>query len=59
MLLGNIVIVIVILILTIFYVSSEHKRLFLTQTEAFKNMTVAMESVTTNYLLGEQEVCNS
>ncbi len=59
MLLGNIIIVIVILILTIFYVSSEHKRLFLTQTEAFKNMTVAMESVTTNYLLGEQEVCNS
>ena len=59
MLLGNIVIVLVILILTLFYVSSEHKRLFLAQTEAFKNMTVAMESVTTNYLLGEQEVCNS
>ena len=29
------------------------------KTEAFENMTVAMESVTTNYLLGEQQVCNS
>ena len=29
------------------------------KTEAFGNMTAAMESVTTNYLEGEQEVCNS
>ena len=28
-------------------------------TEAFENMTAAMESVTTSYLLGEQRVCNS
>ena len=59
MILGNALIVLVILGLTLFYVSSEHKRMFSSHTEAFKNMTVAMESVTTNYLLGEQQVCSS
>ena len=59
MLIGNVLIVLTILGFTLFYVNSEHKRTVSNQTEAFENMTVAMESVTTNYLLGEQEVCNS
>ena len=59
MILGNALIILIILGLTIFYVSSEHKRMFSAQTEAFENMTVAMENVTTNYLWGEQQICNS
>ena len=59
MILGNALIVLIILGLTLLFVSNEHKRMFAAQTEAFENMTVAMESVTTNYLLGEQQVCNS
>ena len=59
MILGNALIILIILGLTVFYVSSEHNRIFSAQTEAFENMTVAMESVTTNYLLGEQQICNS
>ena len=59
MILGNALIVLVILVLTLFYTNGEHRRMFRTRTEAFADMTVAMESVTTNYLLGEQQVCNS
>ena len=59
MLLGNIAIVLFILGLTLFYVSNEHKRMYSVQAEEFQNMTVAMESVTTNYVLGEQQVCKS
>ena len=59
MILGNALIVLIILGLTLLFVSNEHKRMFAAQTEAFENMAVAMESVTTNYLLGEQQVCNS
>lgn len=59
MILGNALIVGLLLGLTLSYVSSENKITVATQTEAFANMTVAMESVTTNYLLGEQQVCNS
>ena len=58
MLLGNIVIVLVILGLILFNVSSEQKNLYSTRSEAFGNMTVAMGNVTTNYLLGEQQICN-
>ena len=58
MLLGNVVIVLVILGLILFNVSSEQKNLYSTRSEAFENMTVAMGSVTTNYLLGEQQICN-
>ena len=59
MILGNALIVLVILAFTFMYVSSEHRRIFSAETEAFENMTVAMEYVTTNYLLGEQQVCRS
>ncbi len=58
MLLGNIVIVLVILGLILFNVSREQKNLYSTRSEAFGNMTVAMGNVTTNYLLGEQQICN-
>ncbi len=59
MILGNVLIVLLILTFLTFYTSSEHRRLLASQTEAFENMTVAMENVTTNYLLGEQQVCRS
>ncbi len=59
MILGNVLIILAILALTLTYVDSEQKRMLFSQTEAFENMTVAMESVTTNYLVGEQQVCNS
>ena len=59
MFLGNVSIVLLILGLTIFYMGGEHRKLVRTQTEAFNNMTQAMESVTVNYLLGEQHICKS
>ena len=59
MILGNALIVLVIIGLTLLFVSNEHKRMYSAETEAFENMTLAMENVTTNYLLGEQQVCRS
>ena len=59
MLFGNIAIVLAILSLILFYVGNEQKKMLSSKMEAFGNMTVAMENVTTNYLVGEQQVCNS
>lgn len=59
MLIGNIVIVLTILALIVFYVGNEQERMLTSKMEAFGNMTEAMEHVTTNYLVGEQQVCNS
>ena len=59
MILGNVIIILAILAFVMLYVSSEQQRMTASKTEAFENMTVAMESVTTNYLVGEQQVCNS
>ena len=59
MLIGNIVIVLAILSLILFYVGNEQKKMLASKMEAFENMTVAMENVTTNYLVGEQQVCSS
>ncbi|MDT3390009.1 MAG: response regulator [bacterium] len=59
MILGNALIVLVIIGLTLLFVSNEHKRIYSAETEAFENMTLAMENVATNYLLGEQQVCRS
>ena len=59
MILGNILIILAILAFVTLYIGSERQRLISSKTEAFENMTVAMESVTTNYLVGEQLVCNS
>ncbi len=59
MILGNALIVIMILFMIALYVRIEQKNNLSSQTEAFGNMTVAMENMTTNYLVGEQQVCNS
>ena len=59
MILGNVLIILVILAFVLLDVSSEQHRMLASQTEAFENMTVAMESVATNYLVGEQQVCRS
>ena len=59
MLIGNIVIVLTILALIVFYVGNEQERMLASKMEAFGNMTEAMEHVTTNYLVCEQQVCNS
>ena len=56
MLIGNIVIVLTILALIVFYVGNEQERMLASKMEAFGNMTEAMEHVTTNYLVGEQQV---
>ena len=59
MILGNALIVLMILFLIALYIRIEQKNNLSSQTEAFGNMTVAMENMTTNYLVGEQQVCNS
>ena len=59
MILGNLLIVLAILAVVMLYVGNERARMIASKTEAFENMTAAMESVTTNYLVGEQQVCNS
>ena len=59
MILGNVLIILVILVFIVRDVGSEQHRMLTSQTEAFENMTVAMESVATNYLVGEQQVCRS
>ncbi len=57
--LGNALIVLAILVLVTAYVGGEQRRALTAQTEAFENLTVAMETVTTNYLVAEQRVCSS
>ena len=51
-------IILAILAFVMLSVRSEQQRMIATKTEAFENMTAAMESVTTNYLVGEQQVCS-
>ena len=57
--LGNALIVLATLAFVVIYAGNQQRRMRETQTEAFINMTVAMEHVTTNYLIGEQRVCDS
>ena len=59
MILGNVLIVLVTLVLVSLYVGTEQRKSMAARTEAFENMTVAMENVATNYLLGEEQVCQS
>jgi len=59
MILGNVIIILAILSFVMLYVDSERQRMIASKTETFENMTVAMESVTTNYLVGEQQACRS
>ena len=56
---GNFLIIAAILALTFFYVRGERARSLSAKTSAFENMTEAMENVTTNYLIGEEQVCKS
>ena len=57
--LGNILIILAVLAAVFLDVRSEQQWRMKTKREDFENMTVAMESVTANYLLGEQQVCNA
>ena len=59
MVLWNVLIILAILVFVMIYVGNEQQKMTASKTEAFENMTVAMESVTTNYLVGEQQVCRS
>ena len=57
--LGNILIILAVLAAVFLDVSSEQQWRMETKREDFENMTAAMENVTANYLLGEQQVCNA
>ena len=59
MLIGNVLIILAVMAFVTLSVHNEQDRMLTSKTEAFENMTVAMENVTTNYLVGEQQVCNS
>ena len=48
-----------ILVFVSIYVGAESRNMEKTQIEAFQSMTVAMEHVTTNYLEGEQNICDT
>ena len=57
--LGNILIVLAIIAFVITYAGSLQRQNLSSRTEAFENMTVAMERVTAIYMNGEQRVCDS
>ena len=57
--LTNVIIVLGILAFVVLYAQGENRSIVETQTDAFESMTVAMEHVTTNYLEGEQRICDS
>lgn len=59
MILGNVLMVTILLVLVLTHINAEQKRILASQTESFQSMTIAMENVTTNYLVGEQQVCNT
>ena len=59
LILGNILIILAVLVAVFLDVRSEQEWRLETKREDFENMTVAMESVTANYLQGEQQVCNA
>ena len=54
----NLLIVLGILTFLMRYVTSEGAELTAAQITAFEDMTVAMERVTANYLVGEQRICD-
>ena len=57
--LGNALIVLATLTFVMLYAGNQQHQILEAQTDGFINMTVAMEHVTTNYLIGEQRVCDS
>ena len=48
MILGNLLIILAIMAFVLFYVGNERQRMITSRTEAFEDMTVAMEKVATN-----------
>jgi len=54
----NTLIVLGVIVFVSLYTHSETLRQTAAQTEAFENMTVALEQVTANYLTGEQRICD-
>ena len=56
---GNVLIVASILIFVILYAGNQQRRELTSRTEAFGNMTTAMDQVSNNYLIGEQRVCET
>ena len=59
MIFGNVAIVLAILVFVVVYAGNEQRMNLQSSTDSFESMTVAMEQVTTNYLTGEQRVCDS
>ena len=57
--LANVLIVVGIIAFVYVHINRQNRLTVAAQTEAFQSMTVAMERVTTNYLVGEQRVCDS
>ena len=57
--LGNLLIVAAVIAFVVLYTGNERQRNLAARTDAFSNMTAAMENITTNYLEGEQRICNS
>ena len=55
---GNVIIIAAILIFVVLYSSFEHTLSYRRQVEHFENTLVTMESVTENYLEGEQQICD-
>ena len=55
---GNVIIIAAILIFVVLYSSFEHTLSYRRQVEHFENTMVTMESVTENYLEGEQQICD-
>ena len=55
---GNVIIIAAILIFVVLYSSFEHTLSYRRQVEHFENIMVTMESVTENYLEGEQQICD-
>ena len=55
---GNVIIIAAILIFVVLYSSFEQTLSYRRQVEHFENTLVTMESVTENYLEGEQQICD-
>ena len=54
----NIIIIFGILLFVIIYSRLDYKKVYNNQVANFEDMTVAMESITENYLEGEQRICD-
>ena len=55
----NVLIVASILAFVVYYARNQSREIVAAKTTSFENMTVAMEQITTNYLEGEQRICDA